>query len=238
LLHDQDQQSLLTDNSLTVTGPDGRMQSIIPYRLGLQQPMIRRDAQIGQRPMGVHPSQGGVVPMSLTMPNGTPISVQTQLKKMQPPVGMSQPQQRISSNGGMRPPATPVVASMSSNPLPTQSSSPQMPPPPAPQSTNGINGTNRSPSRAPEGEAVKAEPSSNSMPNGTSQSQPDINTTVVDHRMSVPVRPPMEPNSPTRPKSSQNQHLTVPMQNGYHVASMNGFSAMPNGSPYMHIPNS
>ncbi|KIM85409.1 hypothetical protein PILCRDRAFT_5719 [Piloderma croceum F 1598] len=27
LLHDQDQQSVVTDNSLTVTGPDGRMQS-------------------------------------------------------------------------------------------------------------------------------------------------------------------------------------------------------------------
>ena len=50
LLHEQDQQSLSTDNSLTVTGPDGRLQTIIPYRLGLQPPMIRRDTQLGQRP--------------------------------------------------------------------------------------------------------------------------------------------------------------------------------------------
>jgi enhancer of polycomb-like protein len=188
LLHDQDQQSLVTDNSLTVTGPDGRMQSIIPYRLGLQPPMIRRDAQLGPRPMGVHPSQGGGVSMSLTMPNGTPISVQTQFKKMPPPVGIPQPQPRISSNGGMRPSTTPVVASMSSNPPPTQSSPPQMPPPPVLQPTNGVNGVNRSPSRASEGETVKLEAPSNPMTNGTPQNQSDTNSQVVDHRVSVPVR--------------------------------------------------
>jgi enhancer of polycomb-like protein len=59
LLHDQDQRSLVTDNSLTVTGPDGRMQSIIPYRLGLQPPMIWGDAQLSPRLMGVQ-SRGGV----------------------------------------------------------------------------------------------------------------------------------------------------------------------------------
>jgi enhancer of polycomb-like protein len=31
LLHDQDQHTLTTDNSLTVTAADGRMQTIIPY---------------------------------------------------------------------------------------------------------------------------------------------------------------------------------------------------------------
>ncbi|KZP14913.1 hypothetical protein FIBSPDRAFT_979463 [Athelia psychrophila] len=49
------------------------------------------------------------------MPNGTPISVQTQMKRMQPPVVVPQQQARISSGGGMRPPSTPVVASMSPN---------------------------------------------------------------------------------------------------------------------------
>ena len=174
--------------------------------------------------------------MGLSMPNGTPISVQTQLKKMPPPVGIPQPQPRISSNGGMRPSPSPVVASISSNPASTQLS-PQMPHPPVLQPTNGVNGANRSLSRAPEGEAVKLEAPSNLMPNGISQNQPDSNAQVVDHRVSVPIRLPLESNSPVRPKSSQNQHLTVPMHNGYHVASMNGFPAMPNGSPYTHLPN-
>jgi enhancer of polycomb-like protein len=236
LLHDQDQQFLTTDNSLIVTGSDGRMQSITPYRLGMQQPMIRRDALLGPRPMGVHPSQGGGVSVGSNMPNGTPISVQTQMKKMQPP-GMSQPQQRISSNGGMRPPATPLVASMS-NPPPSQSSPPQMPPPPPVlQSTNGVNGANRSPSRASDGETVKTD--AISFPNGTLQNQPDNNvlvnnTSIVDHGMAVSLRSPMEPGSPALPKHS---HLTVPMQNGYHLASTNGFSTMANGSPYIHLPN-
>jgi enhancer of polycomb-like protein len=186
LLHDQDQHTLTTDNSLTVTAADGRLQTIIPYRLGPQQPMIRRDAQLGQRPMGVHPSQAGNVSIGLTMPNGTPISVQTQIKKMPHPVGIPQPQARISSNGGMRPPAAPVVAS---NQPPTQTSPQQMPP--TQQLINGINGANanRSPSRAPDSEAVKAEALSNPMLNGTPQSQPNTNAPAVDHHISIPVRP-------------------------------------------------
>ena len=154
------------------------------------------------------------------------------MKKIYPLVGMSQPQARISSNGGMCPPPTTMVAGMLSNP-PTQSSSQQMPPPTVLQPTNGVNGINRSPTRAPEGDAVKAEAPLHSILNGAPQSQSDTNTSGVDHRMSVPVRPPMESNLPARPKSSQNQHLTVPMQNAYHVASLNGFPAMPNGSPYI-----
>jgi len=156
---------------------------------------------------------------------------------MPPPVGIPQPQPRISSNGGMRPSTTPVVASLSPNLPPTQSSPPQMPPPPVLQPTNGVNGANRSPSRASEGETVKLEAPSNPIANGIPQNQPDTSAQVVDHRVSIPVRLPLESNSPVRPKSSQNQHLTVPMHNGYHVASMNGFPAMPNGSPYTHLPN-
>ena len=36
LLHEQDQHTLLTDNSLNITAPDGHLQSIVPYRLGMQ----------------------------------------------------------------------------------------------------------------------------------------------------------------------------------------------------------
>jgi hypothetical protein len=57
---DQDQHTLVMGNSLTVTGPDGHMQQIILYHLGLQQHMLRRDAQLMQRSIGVHPGQIGV----------------------------------------------------------------------------------------------------------------------------------------------------------------------------------
>lgn len=223
LLQDQDHQSLVTDNSLTVIGPDGRMQSIVPYRLGMQQPMIRRDAQLGQRPGGVHPSQTGA-----PMPNGTPISVQTQMKKMQPPVGVPQPQARISSNGGMRPPTTPVVTSMSPSSVPAQSSPTQMLPPP-PVVQQSINGVNRSPTR-PEPEVLKLEvlPNPNTIVPSQNEPAPPV------HVISMP--PPADPNSPSRPKSSQNQHLTVSMQNGYHVATMNGFPPQ-NGPQYVHHAN-
>jgi enhancer of polycomb-like protein len=155
---------------------------------------------------------------------------------MPPSVGIPQPQPRISSDGGMCPSTSPVVSSMSSNPPPTQLSPPQMPPPPVLQPTNGVNGANCSSSRASEGETVKLEAPSDPMANVTVRNQPDTNAQVVDHRVSVPVQLPLESDSPVRPKSSQNQH-TVPMHNDYHIASMNGFPAMPNGSPYTHLPN-
>jgi enhancer of polycomb-like protein len=146
------------------------------------------------------------------------------MKKM--PAGVSQ--LRISSNGGMRPPATPVVPSI---PLSTQSSPPQVPPPPLVQLTNGINGTNQSPTRVPEGEVVKVETAPTSMPNGTSQSQHETNAPPPTHTVSAAGRMSTE-TSPVRPKSSQSTHLTVPIQNGYHIASVNGFSPMPNGAIY------
>jgi enhancer of polycomb-like protein len=159
----------------------------------------------------------GVVPMM----NGIPISVQRQMKKIQPPTAAAQ--LRISSNGGMRPPATPVISSIR-----TQSSPPHPPPLTQP---NGINGANQSPSRAPENEVVKVEVVPTLMPNGTLQSQHDANASSLGHSIFVSSRLPSK-TSPVRLKSSQGQHLMVPIQNDYHIASMNGFSALPNGSIY------
>lgn len=219
LLQDQDHQVLSTDPSISVMGPDGRMQSVLPYRLGMYPPMMRRDAQLGQRPNGMH--------FSAHMPNGTPISVQTQMKRMQPPAGVPQQQARISSGGGMRPPTTPVVASMSPTMQP-QSSPPQVSPrPPSaqqqhPQSVNGV--PNQSPTR-PDAEAVKLEMSPTPIvPSQQHEPVPPL------HAMSMP--PPADTNSPGRPKSSQNHHLTVPMQNGYHVPVMNGYATQT--SQYTH----
>lgn len=223
LLQDQDHQVLATDPSINVMGPDGRMQSVIPYRLGAQMPMMRRDAQLGQRPNGMHFSQAGS-----HMPNGTPISVQTQMKRMQPPVVVPQQQARISSGGGMRPPTTPIVASMSPNPAHSQSSPPQMlPPPPSTQQLqqplNGVSA--QSPTRS-EAEPVKLEmgPTNPIVPSQQHEPAPPL------HVISMP--PPADMNSPSRPKSSQNHNLTVPMQNGYHAAAMNGYPTQ-NGQ-YIH----
>ncbi|KAG6917434.1 hypothetical protein DXG01_002520 [Tephrocybe rancida] len=114
LLSEPDQQSLTNDPTIAVIN-DGRPQFVIPFRLGL--PPVRRLPPGVARP-GALQGYPRVSPTSL-MPNGTPISVQQQLKKMPPPVSM--PQMRISSNGGMR---TASAPSMQGSPLPLQSSPP------------------------------------------------------------------------------------------------------------------
>jgi enhancer of polycomb-like protein len=115
LFHERDAYHLMTDPTIYVQCADGRPKHIIPFRLGLQQPIIRRDPQRAHPPGTVlsilAAAQLSNVAMLIPLPtNGTPISVQPQMKKMQPPTGF--PQMLISSNGGMRPPAPPVVASM------------------------------------------------------------------------------------------------------------------------------
>ncbi|KAA1475661.1 hypothetical protein DENSPDRAFT_883731 [Dentipellis sp. KUC8613] len=62
-------------------------------------------AEQPQRQQSLHPPG---VALSMPRTNGTPISMQAQLKKMQPP--MNVPQMRISNNGGMRPPSTPTIS--------------------------------------------------------------------------------------------------------------------------------
>lgn len=228
LLHPQDTENLVTDNSLTVVNGEGRMQTIIPYRLGMVQPGIRRDPQMMQRAMGIHPSQLGGTPINGQMPSGTPISVQTQMMKMQ---SMSQPQPRISSNGGMRQPTTPSISATSQS---SQTSPPQAVPQPAGQPPNGVNGTNHSPSRPQENETPQVEtPTNGMMPNGTTPSTSDANLAV--HPAPIPLS--VDSHTPPRPHSSQSQNLTVPMQNGFHVPQANGFTNGQNGSMQMNMQN-
>lgn len=226
LLQDQDQYSLITDPSIMLSSADGRQQPVIPFRLGAQQPMVRRDAQGVPRPyptLGVQPSipQQSAVAISLPLAaNGIPISVPAQMKKMQPPVGL--PQMRISSNGGMRPPGAPVVASLPQNMAAPHSSPPHLN---AAQHINGVNTIARSANHLGHPEGGKPEADTNSLTsNGVVQIQSD-GTPSSDST-----------NSPVRHKSQEHHH-GVPVPNGYHLTAINGYPAMPNGSPYLHHPN-
>jgi enhancer of polycomb-like protein len=234
LFHEQDAYHLMTDPTIYVQSADGRPQQIIPFRLGPQQPIIRRDPQRAYPP-GTVPSisaaaQLSNVVMSMPLPtNGTPISVQAQMKKMQPPTGL--PQMRISSNGGMRPPAQPIAASMQPPPpQPPQQPNHTTPPRPSPTPTvNGINGTNRS-VNPPESDATVPNPNPNpSSVNGT-QNQLDTNLIPIDGNT------PRQLLSPALPKAQiQQPHVVLP--NGYHLTAMNGYPPMPNGAQYTHSMN-
>ena len=220
LLHPQDIDNLATDNSLTVVNGEGRMQTIIPYRLGMVPPNIRRDPHMMQRAIGINPIQLG----NGQMPSGTPISTQTQVMKMQP---MSQPQPRISSNGGMRSSATPSISATSQS----SQTSPQAVPQPTGQPSNGVNGTNHSPSRSQENETSQGDALTNgTIPNGNTS---DGN--LVVHPSPIPSS--ADSHTPPRPQSSPCQNLTMPMQNGFHVAQSHGFTNGQNGGMQINVQN-
>ena len=142
LYQEDDHQRLTTDPTIYTPSSDGRLFGFLPYRTGIA-PAFRRDAIIvGPRPhVPQTPSQATAAQQhqqqlaqqqqqqqqqqqsALGMPQttGTPISMQQQLKKL--PSALSVPQMRISSNGNLRPLATPVLtaplASPQSSPTPT-----------------------------------------------------------------------------------------------------------------------
>jgi enhancer of polycomb-like protein len=238
LLVDQDQQSLMTDPTIVLSAADGRQQAIIPFRLGMQQPMVRRDPSGVTRsyPAGVPPmisqvaQQAGIsLSLPLTTTNGTPISVPAQMKKMQPPVGL--PHMRISSNGGMRPPGLPVGGNMSGN-VPAPHSSPPHAHATGQHSSpeNGANGINRGAISMPHLDVVKSEVNSNpSIPNGVHNHQLDGSSSSDSNGNAVG-----RANSPTRPKSQNQHHTNIPI-NGYHLTPMNGYAttALTNTTPYL-----
>lgn len=126
LLVDSDQQSLMTDASIPIM-VEGRQQMVVPFRLGMPQPQMRRS---------MHPPQGHPAPLPAPVSStGTPISVQQQLKKMPPPTAVPQVQMRISSNGGMRPPSVVGNTAISQSSPPHSAVLPHHSPP----VTNGIN---------------------------------------------------------------------------------------------------
>ncbi|KAL4262295.1 Enhancer of polycomb-like protein [Pleurotus pulmonarius] len=140
LFSDSDLASLMTDNVITVTHPDGRQHTVVPYRLGV--PQFRREpprmppGAVVQQPSSNGSVSTAVAPQSNAGVNGAvpvALSTQLQLKKIPPlhsPMAnhsqgrtVSMPNgngssgggiRTVSADGGMRPPlsagSSPVVS--------------------------------------------------------------------------------------------------------------------------------
>jgi len=224
LYQEDDHQRLTTDPTIYTPSSDGRLLGFLPYRTGIT-PAFRRDAIIvGPRPlvpqtssqaaaMQQHQQQLAQQQSALGMPQttGTPISMQQQLKKM--PSAISVSQMRISSNGNLGPPATPVLTAITPAPVTSPQSSP------TPTATNAqtsptllppsFNGEESHSSSTPVPRQDSATPSTEATPAGVTAASP------------MPIKP-------TQP------HHAIPIPNGYHVQN-NYATAVPNGNPtYLH----
>src|SRR5882757_4286730 len=165
LLHDPDHQALTTDPTLTVITPEGKQVTVLPFRLGPTHSQPRREVQTTvQRPT---PAQTPIP----SMPPGTPISMQSQLKKIQQPTTVPD---RIPSAGSMRPPAPPTMPAISTHASPE------------PQADT--------PSTAPgEGNTTSQDATPQSQPETQAQPQPDPTPTPVS---TSPARPPSQNQQP------------------------------------------
>lgn len=154
LLTDADQQSLMTDAAIPLSNAEGRLQMAVPFRLGVNLPMVRRDPQGNIRSYVTTPGvpQGVALLHPAQQVNGTPVAMQQQLKKMPPPTAL--PQMRISSNGGMRAQAT--TQSMQGSSHTSSHSPPSSASLPQPMAT-GSNGLSRAAITMPHVEGVKSE---------------------------------------------------------------------------------
>ena len=100
LFSDKDHIQLLKDPALTVVNAEGRAQAVLPYRLGPFQPQSsRRDAQIARQSLSTMNGASVAQQFPVAPLNGTAVSNQHMA------LG---PQMRISSHGGLRPPAVPT----------------------------------------------------------------------------------------------------------------------------------
>ncbi|KAH7886603.1 enhancer of polycomb-like-domain-containing protein [Phlebopus sp. FC_14] len=238
LLTDHDQQFINNDATLLLVSSEGRQQTVVPFRTGGQQPFIRRDPQVPQRvytngvPQITTPRQISTsLPLS-AIPNGVPISMQTNVKAMQPPSGV--PHIRSSSNGVMRPPSTPATATSNTTVPPSQPSPPQ----PTTTVTSSANGpTAPTAPAAPDGDAIKlnAAPggttANGSTPNGPTQQRPaDTGPSPVAEQQQPTQQ--VQAGSPARPKAEVQQPVSIPL-NGYHVP-INGYTI--SSTPYLQHP--
>ncbi|KAF8874330.1 hypothetical protein CPB84DRAFT_1753004 [Gymnopilus junonius] len=113
LFTETDHLHLLSDPSVIVNGPDGRLHIVMPYQLGMPPTIMRRDAQgvlwpyPPNMPLPPHLAPNQALALVAAANGMAPVAMQQQLKKMQPP--SATPQMQISSNGGMRPPGIPVT---------------------------------------------------------------------------------------------------------------------------------
>ena len=106
LLHDFDHRALAADPTITTSTSEGTQITVLPFRLSSTPSQARREVQATtQYPTLVQTP----VP---SMPPGTPISMQSQLKKMQ---ASNISSVRIPSSGSMRHPAPPSMSTISSH---------------------------------------------------------------------------------------------------------------------------
>ncbi|KAH9475176.1 Enhancer of polycomb-like protein 1 [Psilocybe cubensis] len=234
LFNESDHVSLMTDPTVYITAPDGRQLPVVPYRLGMPAPAIRRDAQGRPYPIQQHIPPNHPL-ANMVAPGGIPVSMQHQIKKMQPPTAA--PQMRISSNGGMRPPAVMPLSNIQqaqhvNGAVPHHVASPHPVPVPVPQHppANGVNGISRA--------AI-------SMPHVDVQKPEVIATPAIAN--GVPANPQPDPNAemtvnglPIRPKSQNvtpQPHLGLGVPtNGYHLTPMNNMTAaaLVNSAAFQH----
>ena len=199
LLHDPDHQALTTDPTFTITTPEGKQITVLPFRLGPPHSQPRREVQAPiQRPIPIQ------TPIP-SMPPGTPISMQSQHKKMQPSTISSV---RIPSSGSMRPPAPPsmpVISTHVSQPIaetPVDASDPAT-----------SEGSTASQDIAPQ-------------PQSETQAQPQPEPTVPAPVSTSPVRPP----SQNQQQTAVGMNLPV-IANSYHIP-VTGFSTtIPSSTP-------
>ena len=225
LYQEDDHQRLTTDPTIYTPSSDGRLLGFLPYRTGIA-PAFRRDAIIvGPRPLVPQtPSQAAAMQQhqqqlaqqsALGMPQttGTPISMQQQMKKL--PSALNVSQMRISSNGSLRPPATPVLTAITPTIAQT---SPQSSP--TPTATNG----HTSPAPAPPSLNGSEDTLSSSTP---AQQQDSATVSTEATNASVSAASPI----PVKPTQS---HHAISIPNGYHVQN-NYAAAMSNGTAaYLH----
>jgi len=169
---------------------------VLPFRLGPTHSQPRREVQATiQRQTPVQ------TPIP-SMPPGTPISMQSQLKKMQPPTLSSV---RVPSTGSMRPPAPPTMPAISTHVSHPVAEVPADTPDSSPSDGNTDRNT------------VSQDAAPQPQPETQSQPQPE------------PITPTPAPTSPVRPPSQNQQPTTVGMNlpvitNSYHIP-VTGFSA-------------
>lgn len=141
LLVETDHQYLNTNQSLIVQNNDGQPQLVVPYRLGVQAPIVRGP------PANRFGTQGVGAAAPLPIINGAPVSISQQMRMQPTPM-------RVPSNGAVRAPMQGVTPTAPQSP---PSSNPSAPAPEA----NGV--SNGKPDTAlptvPNGNAPAASPS-------------------------------------------------------------------------------
>lgn len=202
LLHDPDHQALTTDPTITITTTEGKQVTVLPFRLGPTHSQPRREVQAAiQRPTPVQ------IPIP-SMPPGMPISMQSQLKKMQPPTMSSV---RVPSTGSMRPPAPPTMPVISTHATHSITEAPTDTPDSAPSEGSTI--------------SQDAAPQPQSETHTQLQPEPIAPTTTS----TSPIRPPSRNQQPT----AVGMNLPV-ITNSYHIPVAGFSAAVPNSTslPY------